>query len=172
RRTEWDVGATSGFAANPVGPPVRAQRMLPGAIARLKPGLSVQQAQGKLDSFVANLRGQFPNDYPADAGWTARLLPAREKLVSNVRATLLALMGAVGLALLIGCVNIANLLLARSSARQREMAIRLALGAGRGRLILQLLIESVLLALLGGAAALMMVAWAPTLLLGLAPDDI
>jgi predicted permease len=171
-RNEVEMWGTAGFAANPFGPPVRAQRMLPGAIARLKPGLSVQQAQMKLDSFVANLRGQFPNEYPVDAGWTVRLLPAREKLVGNVRATLLALMGAVGLALLIGCVNIANLLLARSLARRREMAIRLALGAGRGRLILQLLIESLLLAMLGGAVALLMVAWAPTLLLGFAPDDI
>ena len=171
-RNDVDMWGTAGFAANPFGPPVRAQRMLPGAIARLKPGLSVQQAQGKLDSFVANLRGQFPNEYPADAGWTARLLPARENLVGNVRATLLALMGAVGLALLIGCVNIANLLLSRSLARRREMAIRLALGAGRGRLILQLLIESLLLALLGGAVALLMVAWVMKLLLGLAPDDI
>jgi len=171
-RNEVEMWATAGFAANPFGPPARARRILPGAIARLKPGLSVQQAQLKLDSFVANLRGQFPNDYPADAGWMVRLLPAREKLVGNVRATLLALMGAVGLALLIACVNIANLLLARSLARRREMAIRLALGAGRGRLILQLLIESLLLALLGGAVALLMVAWAPTLLLGFAPDDI
>src|SRR5215470_5274756 len=171
-RNEVDMWGTAGFAANPFGPPVRAQRMLPGAIARLKPGLSVQQAQLKLDSFVANLRGQFPNDYPADAGWAARLLPAQEKLVGNVRATLLALMGAVGLALLIGCVNIANLLLARSSARRREMAIRLALGARRGRLIQQLLTESLLLALIGGAVALLMVAWVMKALLGFAPDDI
>src|SRR5215510_13823868 len=81
-------------------------------------------------------------------------------------------MGAVGLALLIGCVNIANLLLARSSARRREMAIRLALGARRGRLIQQLLTESLLLALIGGAVALLMVAWVMKLLLGFAPDDI
>jgi putative ABC transport system permease protein len=171
-RNEVEMWGTAGFAANPFGPPVRAQRMLPGAIARLKPGLSVQQAQLKLDSFVANLRGQFPNEYPSDSGWTVRLLHAREKLVGNVRTTLLALMGAVGVALLIGCVNIANLLLARSLARRREMAIRLALGAGRGRLILQLLIESLLLALLGGAVALLMVAWVMDLLLGFVPDDI
>src|SRR5262249_46484487 len=102
-RNEVDIWGTAGFAANPFGPPVRAQRMLPGAIARLKPGMSVQQAQSNLASFVAKLRGQFPNDYPADAGWTVKILPAREKLVGNVRTTLWALMGAVGLALLIGC---------------------------------------------------------------------
>src|SRR5215813_7754910 len=74
-RNEVDMWGTAGFAANPFGPPVRAQRMLPGAIGRLKAGLSLQQAQAKLDAFVATLRGEFPNEYPAAAGWTARLLP-------------------------------------------------------------------------------------------------
>ena len=145
-RNDVEMWATAGFASNPFpAPPVRNQRMLPGAIGRIKPELTVPQAQAKLDAFVANLRQDFPNDYPAQTGWTVKLMPARETLVGSVQTTLLMLLGAVGLILLIGCVNIANLLLARSSARQREMAIRLAMGAGRGRLVVQMLIESLLL---------------------------
>lgn len=170
-RNDVEMWATAGFAANPFGPPVRNQRMLPGAIGRIKPELNVQQAQAKIDSFVANLHKEFPNDYPAAAGWAVRLLPARETLVGNVQTTLLVLLGAVGLVLLIGCVNIANLLLARSSGRQREMAIRLAMGAGRGRLVAQLLTESLLLSFLGGVVALAVVVALKNLLLGFVPAD-
>jgi len=171
-RDDVELWGTAGFSANPFGPPRRAVRMLPGAIARLKPGLTVQQAQLQLDGFVSQLTGEFPNEYPADAGWTVRLLPAREKLVGEVRSTLLILLGAAGVVLLIACVNLASLMLARSLARQREMAIRLALGAGRRRLILQLLNESVVLSLLGGAVALLMVSWVTGLLLRLVPTTI
>lgn len=170
-RNDVEMWATAGFTGNPFGPPVRSQRMLPGAIGRIKSNLSVPQAQAQLDSFVANLRNEFSKDYPPEAGWTVKLLPARENLVGNVQTTLLMLLGAVGLVLLIGCVNIANLLLARSSARQREMAIRLALGAGRKRLIRQLLIESLLLSFLGGAVALFIVGVLKNLLLSLVPAD-
>ncbi|HEV7796545.1 MAG TPA: ABC transporter permease [Pyrinomonadaceae bacterium] len=170
-RNEVEMWATAGYSANPFGPPVRGQRLLPGAIARIKPELSLPQAQAKLDAFVANLHQEFPKDYPPEAGWTVKLLPARESLVGNVQTTLLMLLAAVGLVLLIGCVNIANLLLARSSGRQREMAIRLAMGAGRGRLILQLLTESLLLSFIGGIVALLIVSSLKTVLLGLVPAD-
>jgi putative ABC transport system permease protein len=172
-RNEVDMWGTAGFAANPFpNPPVRGQRMLPGAIGRIKDGLTVEQAQAKLDAFTAELKNQFPKDYPPLLGWTVRLLPAREALVGNVQRTLLVLLGAVGLVLLIGCVNIANLLLARASGRRREMAIRLALGAGRRRLIAQLLTESLLLSFIGGAVALIVVASVMKLLIGFLPPEI
>jgi predicted permease len=170
-RNDVEMWATAGFTSNPFPAPVRNVRMLPGAIARVKPELTVPQAQAKLDAFVANLRQEFPKDYPPEQGWTVKLLPARETLVGNVQTTLLMLLGAVGLVLLIGCVNIANLLLARSSARQRELAIRLAMGASRRRLVMQMLTESLLLSFIGGAVALFIVVTLKNVLLRMVPAD-
>ena len=171
-RDDVELWGTAGFSANPFGPPRRNVRMLPGAIGRLRSGLTVQQAQVQLDAFVAQLTNEYPNDYPTQAGWTVRLAPAQEKLVGEVRPTLLILLAAVGVVLLIACVNLANLMLARSLARQREMSIRLALGANRRRLVRQLLTESLVLSLLGGGAALLIVSWATELLLTLVPTTI
>src|SRR5579872_7039577 len=128
--------------------------MWPGALGRLKPGLSVAQAQALLNAFSGQLSRQYPTDYPAPAQWALRLVPVEEDLVGNMRTELFVLFGAVAFVLLIACVNLANLLLARSAARQREIAVRLALGAGRLRLIVQLLTESILLSLISGGAAL------------------
>jgi predicted permease len=172
-RNEVDMCGTAGFSANPFpAPPIRGQRMLPGAIGRLKDGLTVQQAQLKLNGFVSQLQNEFPKDYPTEAGWAVHLLPAHEALVGKVQTTLLVLLGAVGLVLTIGCVNIANLLLARASGRRREMAIRLALGAGRRRLVMQLLTESLLLSFIGGIVALIVVASVMQLLIGFLPAEI
>src|SRR5262245_54267322 len=95
-RNEVEMWGTAGFSANPFGQPVRAQRMLPGAIARVKPGLSVQQAQSKLDALVENLGGHFPNEYPAAAEWRVRLQPAGGKWAGMGRTTRLGLLGAGG----------------------------------------------------------------------------
>ncbi len=171
-QTEVEVWAASGYSAAPfTSPPVRNQNILPGAIARLRPGLSLAEAQARLDNFVAHLRQEYPNDYPEKAKWAVRLLPLQDDLVGNIRPLLLVLLAAVGCVLLIGCVNIANLLSVRSSARHREIAIRRALGAGRTRLIRQMLTESILLALIGGSLALLITFWLVDFLMRLVPAN-
>jgi predicted permease len=171
--SEVDVWAAAGFNALPFPAPAqRSQRILPGAIGRLKPGLTIEQAQARLNTFSAQLSRQYPTDYPAPARWTLRLVPLQEDLVGNLRTELFVLLGAVAFVLLIACVNLANLLLARSAGRQREIAVRLALGAGRARLIGQLLAESILLSSISGGVALGIVVFTKTWLLRLAPADL
>jgi putative ABC transport system permease protein len=166
-----DVWVACGFAANPFpAPPLRQARFLPGAIARLKPGVTLPQAQSQLDAFVAHLREQYPDVYPAAARWQTRLVPLQKSIVGSAGTMLFILLGSVGLVLLIACVNIASLLLARSSGRYREIAVRRALGAGRARLIRQTLTESVLLSLFGGLLALVLSTWFTSLLLRLVPS--
>ncbi len=171
--TDVDVWLATGFAAQPFPtPPDRSQRFLGGAIARLKPGFTVAQAQAQLDAYVAQLTRAYPKEYPFAAGWALRLVPIKEDLVGPQRTELFILLGAVGFVLLIACVNIANLLLARSSSRRREIAIRLAMGAGRRRLMRQLLTESTLLSAISGAVALVTVLLLKDAIVSLAPADI
>jgi len=139
------------------------------ALARLKPGVRLEQA----NSEMAGIAAQLEREYPAtNSGKSAQAEPLLEVMSEGVRQSLWVLFGAVGFILLIACVNVANLLLVRAAERQKEIALRLALGAGRGRVIRQLLSESLLLALLGGAFGALVGRWALTGLLALAPDDI
>ena len=147
-----EVWGTAGFGADPFPAPARDRRFLPRAIARLKPGISLLQAQARLDIMAGELRGEFPANYPPLAKWSISMEPLQQSLVGDVRPMMLVLMGTVILIILIASVNIANLLLARASGRQQEIALRLTLGASRSRMVRQLLTESLMLSLLGGFA--------------------
>jgi putative ABC transport system permease protein len=153
--TDVEIWITAGFRADPFPKPDRSLRFLPGAIGLLKPGISLEQAQSRLNAFTAQLRAEYATDYPAGSGWSIEVEPLQESLVGNVRPMLLVLMGAVVLIILLALVNVANLLLARASGRQREMAVRLAMGATRSRMIRQLLTESMILSLVSGVVGVL-----------------
>ncbi len=149
-----EVWLASGFQAASDPEPLRSARSFPGSFGRLKRGITLEQAQARLTAMAAEIRHDYPADYPAEARWTIELQPLREDLVGKVRPMLLVLLGAVILIVLIVSLNIANLLLARASGRQQEMAVRFAMGASRGRVVRQMLTESLLLAGMGAAAGI------------------
>lgn len=138
-------------------------------VGLLRPGVTVAQADAEMRVIASQLATQYPN---SNKGWTVFVMSMLDYSVRNVRVVLYTLLGAVGCVLLIACANIANLLLARATARHREISIRAALGAGRGRLVRQLLTESVLLAFFGGIAGLILADWGLAALLALAPPTL
>jgi predicted permease len=167
-----EVFGAGGFSAAPFPPPIRGNRVLVNGIGRLKPGLTLTQAQARLTAMAAELRHDFPTDYSPQAQWTIEIQPLQETLVGKVRPMLLVLLGAVILIVFIVSLNIANLVLARASGRQQEMAVRLALGASRGRLVRQMLTESVLLSLIGGAAGIVTAVGTLGLMLRFMPSNV
>lgn len=168
---DFPSARTEFWLATALGPEYREQRQshVLRVLGRLAPGETVESADAAMDALALRTAAVYPAEME---GWSVNVVPLREDLTAGTRPILLALLGAVGLVLLLACANVANLLLARASARERELAVRIALGAGRGRLLRQLLTESALLALLGGVLGWFLAFGAVRVLVAFGPQDV
>ncbi|HEU0176553.1 MAG TPA: ABC transporter permease [Blastocatellia bacterium] len=155
---ETELWKPIAFSAEQLSENERGSRYL-SVIARMKPGVTIGRAQADIAALAQRMQREHPVNYETDSGWGVTVVSLREETVGDVRLALQALFGAVGCVLLIGCANVANLLLARASTRRREMAIRAALGGRPGRIIRQLLTESLLLSLAGGGLGALIAVW-------------
>ncbi len=171
---EFDAPSFSGtdvWAPHSIDPDLEVGRWLRNrrVIARLKPGATLEQARAELATVAQQLARAYPD---SQGGWSIALTSLQEREVGSFRSAFLVFMGAVGFVLLIACANVANLLLARAAARKKEFAIRAALGASRLRVVRQMLTESALLAILGGALGCLLAYWAVDLFVALSPNNI
>ena len=141
-------------------------------IARLKPGVTVKQAQLNMDTLARQFQQQYPGEYVENSGWGITVIPLRDEIIGNLQPVLIIILGAALFVLLIACANVASLLLARAAGRQKEVAIRMALGADQSRLIRQFLTESLLLGLIGGALGVLLAYLGTELLVALNPEKI
>lgn len=167
-----EVWSPAGFRGSASAPPNRSRRRLEGCLARLRPGVTLEQAQARLADYGTAVSRQFPSDYPPRNGWRPRAIPLQDDFVGSVATPMFVLLCGVGLLLLVACVNVAHLVLARSSGRRQEMAIRRALGASGSRLAWQLATENALLTAAGGALAVLVASWGLRGLIALAPGRV
>ena len=166
-----DAWIPTGFTPKDMDPARRGNQFL-FVVARTQPGVSLQRARAGMAAFARTLAKDFPDFYPPSSGWAIRVDSLNELLIGDIRGALIVLLAAVGFVLLIACANVANLLLARASARMRELSIRAALGAAKWRIARQLLTESVLLGMLGGGAGVLFGMWGVALLVNGGPREL
>jgi predicted permease len=167
-----EVWVPIAFSPDRVGPQGRGDNFDVSVIARRKPGVSIEQASADIDRISRRILATYPPAIQKLFSLDGFVTDFHQQVVGNVKTLLLVLLGAVGFVLLIGCANVANLLLAKAAGRRREVAIRTALGAGRFRLVRQLLTESILLGLVGGAAGLLIAVWLTQLIIQFSPGDV